>query len=139
MAHVLFDNTTAIVNIDPALDGGATAQFDVLEEQATEQTPALTVEQPLFDEPTPLPTVSEPTYLIEVRSVRGAPKLLAVRDTLDEAIRVAAGVHPSVGDVVIHEVPLPCDAASLLAAMTESRSWSRAPNGTWSPPLPALI
>lgn len=139
MAHVLFEQTTAIVPIDPSLDADATAQFAVFEDSATEQTPALTVEQTLFDEPLPIPAVSEPAYLIEVRGGRATPKLLAVRDSLDEAVRVATTVHPSVADVVIHEVPLPCDAAALIAAMAESRSWSRAPNGTWTPALPALI
>jgi hypothetical protein len=139
MAHVLFDNTTAIVAIDPSLDADATAQFAVTEDCQTEQTPALTLEQTLFDEPAPIPQVSEPAYLIEVRPPHGAPRLLAVRDMLDEAVRVAAGVHPGVADVTIREVPLPCDAASLIAAMSESRSWTRAPNGTWSPALPALI
>jgi len=135
MAHVLFEQTTAVVSIDPSLDADATAQFAVLEEQPTEQTPALTVEQTLFDEPMPLPKVIEPAYLIEVRPVHGMPRLFAVRDTLDDAIRIAAGVHPGIADVIIREVPLPCD----VIALTESRSWSRAPNGTWSPSLPALI
>lgn len=148
MAHVLFDNTTVVFAVDPSLglsDADATAQFAALdicrasEDNATEQTPAVTLEQTLFDEPLPLPAASEPAYLVEVRGPRTAPKLLAVRETLDDALRVASGVHPGVADVVIHEVPLPCDAGALLAAMTDRRSWSRAPNGAWTPALPALI
>ncbi len=132
MAHVLFENTTAIVHLDP----DATAQFAV-EDDPTEQTPALTLEQPIFDEPAPIPAYTEPAYLVEVRAPHGTPRLLAVRDSLDEAARIASGIHPGVADVVIHEVPLPCDAASLVAAMQQNRSWSRAPDGTWSPSLPS--
>lgn len=131
MAHVLFENTTAIVSLDP----DATAQF-AYEDHPTEQTPALTLEQPIFNEPAPIPVISEPAYLVEVRAPHGSPRLLAVRGTVEEAAHIASGVHPSVADVVIHEVPLPCDAASLIAAMQQNRSWTRTPDGTWSPELP---
>jgi len=123
-------------------DPDVTATFAVPEgEQSTEQMPALTVEQTLFDEPMPLPPEShgDPAYFVEVRRVSdgllGTPSLLAVRTTLDEAVNVAAAVHPSVADVLIRELALPCDAESLLRAATSARTWSREPNGRWVPAL----
>lgn len=133
MAHVLFGNTTAVVAIDPdqttPFAADPTLLFDVDDGETTE-TPALTAEQTLFDEPLPVPSVAEPVYLIEVRAARGTPRLLAVRDVLEDAIHVAESVHPSVADVVIREVALPCDAQSFFAPA--KRTWSRAPDGTWS-------
>jgi hypothetical protein len=91
-----------------------------------------------FDEPAPLPEAleGEPAYLLEVRAPRRAPSLYAVRTTLVEACLVAESIHPSVADVVIREVRLPCDAESLVRLMAEMRAWSRDPDGAWVPPLP---
>jgi len=91
-----------------------------------------------FDEPAPLPQTleGEPAYLVEVRAPRRSPSLYAVRSTLVDACLVAEAIHPSVADVVIREVRLPCDAESLVRLMSEMRAWSRDPDGAWSPPLP---
>lgn len=115
------------------LDPDVTATFAIEGEQPTEQMEALTVEQTLFDEPMPLPPAShgDPAYLVEVRRPRGTPSLLAVRTTLEDAFDIAASVHPSVADVIIRELSLPCDAESLVRAASGARSWSREPNGRW--------
>jgi hypothetical protein len=117
MAHILFGNTTVV----PAFDPNITTPFDVestvlvgLEEQATVETPALT----------------EPAYLVEVHNERRSPRLLAVRETLDDAKYVADAVHPSAADIVIHEVQLPCDVVTFVSNV--SRSWRRAPSGEWT-------
>jgi hypothetical protein len=151
------DATTArFFHIDPTAlglawtdDPDATATFSVGDEQPTEQMAAFsveqgliergteqaTVEQAIFDEPLPLPPPShgDPAYFVEVRRPRGTPSLLAVRTTLDEAVDVAASVHPGIADVIIRELALPCDAESLLHAATGARTWSREPNGRWVP------
>jgi hypothetical protein len=105
----------------------------------TEQMAALTLEQPLFDEPLPMPSsrLGEPAYFVEVRGPNQTATLLAVRASLDEAVFLAAGVHPCVADVTIRELALPCDAGSVLRPAAHARSWSRAPSGVWTPALPA--
>lgn len=132
----------AITAESPALslfvgsDPDVTATFEVPDD-STEQMAALTVEQTLFDEPMPLPPSAhgDPAYFVEVKPPRGAPRLLAVRTNLADALHVAHGVHPSVADVVIRELSLPCDAASLERAATHARTWSREPNGRWTPEI----
>jgi hypothetical protein len=151
MAHVLFANQTVKISLDELLDPSATIPFivdssllaeaDSSDTLPTEQMPALpvsitdaeTAEQPALIEP--LPSTSEPAYFIEVRPPRGAPRLLSARAALDDALSVAAAIHPSVADVTIREVLLPCDVSSLGEAFSRGRSWSREPNGVWSPAL----
>jgi hypothetical protein len=110
---------------------------DFIDAAPTEQTGALTAEQTLFDEPLPLPAplAGEPVYIVETRSGRHSLSLLAVRATLDDAVRVADGVHAAVADVTIAEVPLPCDAEVLAAVLHTIRRWQRDANGEWVPPL----
>lgn len=100
---------------------------------ATEEMPAVTVEQTLFDQPIPVPRAlhGEPAYLVEVRVVGRAPSLLAVRAALEDAFHIAASVHPGVGDVTIHELPLPCDAETLVRTYGRHRRWTRDERGTW--------
>lgn len=134
------DAITATISYDDLgfdFDPDATATFPVSEEP-TEQMEALTVEQTLFDEPMPLPVSAhaEPAFFVEVRRPRGTACLLAVRNTLDEAVFVAGSVHPSVADVLIRELPLPCDPEAMLHAARVARTWSREPNGRWVPALP---
>ena len=126
MAHVLFGGTTAVVAIDPSI----TTPFAVdpaLFDEETVEVPAITAEATLFDEPLPIGCVTEPAYLIEVETAGRAPRLIAVRATLDDAKYVAESIHPVVGDVTIREIDLPCDAATFCA--NASRTWKRAPNG----------
>jgi hypothetical protein len=120
------------------MDLDSTLPFDSLAHDHTEEIPALTCELPHFAAPTPLPQplAGEPGYLVEVRSARRPPMLLAIRTTLVDACLVAEAVHPGVADVVIREVPLPCDAESLVKLMAEMRTWSRDASGEWTPPLP---
>lgn len=136
-------DTTATSQVH-ALDAFDTAAMPALAEgDATDAFPtfsaaeASTLEQPVFEEPMPLPAplTGEPIYLVEVRPPHGEPSLLAARTTLDDAMHIAEGVHPSVADVTIRELPLPCDAASLARAIASLRSWSRDPSGTWTPDL----
>lgn len=125
MAHVLFGNATPVQPFDPdtttPFDADITALFG-LEEQ-------ITLETPVFDEPLPIPAVVEPAYLVEVQSARRSPRILAVRESLEDAKHVAESVHPAAGDVSIHEVQLPCDAATFVANL--SRTWTRMPGGEW--------
>ncbi len=120
-----------------ASDPDVTATFAVSDDP-TEQMAALTVEQTLFDQPMPLPPSEhgEPAYFVEVRRPRGTSSLLAVRNTLDEAVFIAGSVHPSVADVLIRELSLPCDAEAMLRAATSARTWCREPTGCWVPALP---
>lgn len=116
MAYVLFGNTTTTV---PAFDPTITVPFDEL----------ATLETPLFDEPLPVPSIGEPAYLVEARGSSLPPRLIAVRETLEDAKHVAESVHPAAADVAIHEVQLPCDAETFTRSMI--RSWHRQPDGTW--------
>ena len=101
----------------------------------TDQVAAVTLETPVFPAPMPIPPPleGEPAYLIEARAPRRQPALLAVRGSLSAARRFADGVHPSAADLIIRELPLPCDAATLVRAMAELRTWSRQADGRWSP------
>lgn len=130
MAHVLFGGTTAVVAIDPNITAPyfVDALFvDATFDDATVETPAITTEATLFDEPMPIPSVTEPAYLIEVETARRPGRLIAVRVTLDDAMYVAESIHPGVGEVTIREVALPCDADTFCAST--SRTWSRGPEG----------
>lgn len=109
MAHVLFAQTTAVTRIDPDI----TAPFDpteLLNEQPTEETPVFAC-----------------AYLVEVRS--HVPRLLAIRDTFDDARLVAQSYALITDGVCIREIPLPCDVSAFLA--NEQRVWTRAVDGTW--------
>ncbi len=125
-----FDTTTMPALVVAEHEGGAADETDTFDALR-----ASTLEQPVFDEPLPLPAplCGDPIYLVEVRPPHGEASLLAARTTLDDAMRIADSVHPSVADVTIRELPLPCDAASLARAIASLRSWSRAPNGAWTP------
>lgn len=107
----------------------------------TEPCHALTAEIEAFAAPTPLaaPLTGEPAYLVEARPASGTALLVAVRASLREAVRAADGVHPGVADVVVREMPLPCDADSLVRVMGSMRSWTREADGLWWPPLPDLL
>ena len=94
-------------------DLDVTAEIDLA--GATAQVPIL---------PT-MPTRATPAYLVEVRRPRAAPTLFAIRPTLDDAMLAAEGVHPGLAEVVIHEIPLPCDAETLARRMGGLRSWTR--------------
>jgi hypothetical protein len=110
MAHVLFAQTTAVVPIDPDI----TTPFDpseLLAEQPTEETPVFSC-----------------AYLVEVRSP--VPRLLAIRDTFEDARLVAQSYLLLTSDVSIREVPLPCDVSAFLAS--HHRVWSRGADGTWA-------
>lgn len=110
------DDTTLT---EPAIDPDHTAplSFDARDlEDSTARVPV---------EPLDVPFRPTPAYLIEVRRPRAAPTLLAIRATLADAQSVAEGVHPGVAEVVIHEVPLPCDAATLARRMGDLRTWTR--------------
>jgi hypothetical protein len=122
------DTTTSLRHVGDAHVGDATLE-----------SPAMTAEMTLFDEPLPLPPPleGEPVYLVEVQE-RGTTRLLAARSTLEDAVRVAGGVHPAIADVTIRELPLPCDAETLARAMASLRTWTRTPDGCWSPDLKAL-
>lgn len=72
-----------------------------------------------------LPRRSTPAYLVEVRRPRTPPTLFAIRATLADAQAAAEAVHPGVAEVVIHEVPLPCDAATLARRLGDLRTWTR--------------
>lgn len=72
-----------------------------------------------------LPRRATPAYLVEVRRPRTPPTLFAVRATLADAKAAAEVVHPGVAEVVIHEVPLPCDAATLARRLGDLRTWTR--------------
>jgi hypothetical protein len=104
----------------------------------TEPCMALTIELNAFDAPAPLaePLSGDPAYLVEARPPAGGALLVAVRATLHEAVAAAGTVHPGVADVVVREMPLPCDAESLVRVMGAMRTWSREPDGSWWPPLP---
>ncbi len=108
------DTTLTEPTFDP--DRTAPVAFDPPDQDTTARIP---VES--FDAPLRL----SPAYLIEVRRPRAAPTLLAIRSTLADAQSVAEGVHPGVAEVVIHEVPLPCDAATLARRMGDLRTWTR--------------
>ena len=104
----------------------------------TEPCMALTAELSAFEAPAPLaePLSGEPAYLVEARPPAGGAMLVAVRASLLDALVAAGAVHPGVADVVVREMPLPCDADSLVRVMGAMRTWSRAPDGSWWPPLP---
>ncbi|MBI2390299.1 MAG: hypothetical protein HYV09_11985 [Deltaproteobacteria bacterium] len=132
--------TEQVSYADLMFDPEATASFAVVEgavvdDVATEQMAAWTAEQAPLEAPVPLPGCEqgEPVYLVEVRPPRGTQTLLAVRGSLYEALLVAATVHPSVADVTILELPLPCTADVLARAAATARRWSRDPDGTWWP------
>ncbi|MGZ3453202.1 MAG: hypothetical protein ACXVEF_26605 [Polyangiales bacterium] len=115
------------------MDADITATFAIDETESTEQIPALTVEQTLFDQPLPIPPPmqGEPAYLVEVRPPHRAPSLLAIRTTLHDAISIATTVHPAFADVTIRELALPCDAESLARAVARQRVWNRTADGQW--------
>lgn len=119
------------------MDDITTATLCIEDDLLTDQMAAITRETPAFFEPTPLPSPLEgdPAYLVEVRTARRPPALFAIRATLEEARAVADAVHVSVADVVIREVPLPCDAESLVRVLGSLRSWSRDAAGSWSPAM----
>lgn len=104
----------------------------------TEPCMALTAELSAIEAPAPLaePLSGEPAYLVEARPPFAGALLVAVRATLLEAVAAAGAVHPGVADVVVREMPLPCDAESLVRVMGAMRTWSREPDGSWWPPLP---
>lgn len=101
---------------------------------ATIETDAITAEMSP-PEMRALPSALEgtPAYLVEVHAPRKLPCLMAVLATLEEARLVAESVHPAIADVVVRELPLPCDATSLVRAMGTCRSWTRDGRGAWTP------
>lgn len=101
---------------DPTLDLDGTS----LDADRTEETTAERAVPGLG-----LPRVATPAYLVEVRRPRTPPTLFAIRATLVDAQTAAAAVHPGVAEVVIHEVPLPCDAATLARRLGDLRTWTR--------------
>jgi hypothetical protein len=107
----------------------------------TEPCHALTAEIEAYEAPTPLaePLTGAPAYLVEACPASGQALLVAVRATLRDALAAADAVHPGVADVVVRELPLPCDASSLLRAMGTMRAWTREADGLWWPPLPDLL
>ena len=107
------------------------------EDLLTQPCAVLTAEFAPLEVPAPIadPLCGEPAYLVEARPPHRTAVLLAVKATLAEAIRAANGVHPSVADVIVREMPLPCDIASITSVMGAMRSWSREADGTWWPPL----
>lgn len=66
-------------------------------------------------------------YLIEVTSPGSAPRLFAVRDTLDDAQTVGGSIAPNVA-VVIREFTMPTEAT---LGRSELRVWDRGATGTW--------
>lgn len=128
-------DTEQVSVADLLFDPEATASFGIIEDAPTEEMAAWTAEQTPLEAPVPLPGCEqgEPAYLVEVRPPRGTQTLLAVRSSLYDALLVAATVHPSVADVTILELPLPCTADVLARASTTARRWSRDPDGTWWP------
>jgi hypothetical protein len=103
----------------------------------TQPCEAITSEQAPLDALEPLPHALEgdPAYLIELRAQHRKPSLFAVRATLREAQEIADAIHPSIGDVVIREMPLPCDVDVLARALGRVRTWTREASGEWWPPL----
>jgi hypothetical protein len=109
------------------------------DDAVTEETTTATFEgpSPFGLRPLPPPLEGERAYLVEVQAPRRPPGLLAIRSSLEGARAAAESVHPGVADVVIRELLLPCDAASLMRALAELRTWSRDAAGVWTPSLEA--
>jgi len=127
------DGTTTTMMIVCAADDVTTHPFE--DDGSTLETEAITVEVPPIVPDLPAALEGEPAYMVEIHPSRGAPTLLAIRATLEEARLVAEAVHPAIAEVVIREMPLPCDADSLVRVLTDSRLWSRDESGAWSPPF----
>lgn len=108
--------------------------FATNDDAATLETEAITVEvEPVRIAAVPRALEGEPAYLVEIHRPRRASTLLAVRATLEDARLVAESVHPAVAEVVVRELPLPCDSETLLRALGASRLWSRDAQGVWTP------
>ena len=82
---------------------------------------------------------SEPApaaYFVEVLRARGRTRLLAVRETLLDALTLASAVGLQTAEVLIREVPRPYQAEAMLLAAVGARTWVRDRSGAWLPEHP---